>query len=165
MATPAPIPWNVSVLQLDPSSGQPLPTFGLSKDFGNWLQTSIVAGVANAPSLYPAVSLTNQSASIGVTPIPLPSLATGLFRITWYLRKTTADGVSSSIQLTISWTESSQALSISGAALATDAVTAVQSNSIMVLTDAASPISYSTTYASNTPATMKYRLTVLVEAV
>lgn len=165
MANPAPFPFTVPVVQLDPQSGHPLPGWTMSKDLAIYLQTSVIQSIANAPQFYPAVSLTGQSAAIGTTPIPLPSLASGAYRLTWYLRKTTADGVSSSIQVTIGWTESAQPLSLSGAALATDAVTAVQSNSITVLIDAASPISYSTTYASNTPGAMKYRLFILVESV
>jgi hypothetical protein len=162
--TAAPVPWNTAVIQLDPQ-GKPLPGFTMSKDFGNWFFSSVVAPAANTPQFYPSVNLTAQNAAIGTTPIPLPALANGAYRISWYLRKTTADGTSSSVQLTISWTEGAVALSLSGAALATDAVTAVQSNSITILIDAATPISYSTTYASNTPGTMKYRLFILVESV
>lgn len=164
MSNPAPIPWYVSVLQLDPD-GKPLPGYALGKDFGNWLQTSIVNTVANAPSFFPSVSLTSQNASIGTTPIPLPSLATGLYRVTTYARITTVDAVSSSLTVTISWTEGAVALSLSGAAMTGNTTTTVQSNTATIQIDASSPISYSTTYASNTPGSMKYKLIVLVEAV
>lgn len=161
----APIPRNVPVIELDPRTGEPLPGYGMGKDFGNWFQSSVVAPVANAPQLLPAVNLKNQSTSLSTTPIPLPSLATGAYRITYYTRKTTADGVSSSLTITLSWTESGQALTVSGSALTTDAATAVQTGTLLILSDAASPISYSTAYVSNTPGTMKYRLFILVETV
>ncbi len=165
MGAVAPVPWQVPIIQLDPQTRKPLPDFTMGKDFGNWLFTSVVQQIANAPQVYPAVSLSTQSAAIGTTPIPLPSLATGAYRITWYLEKTVADGVSSSVQVTISWTHNTKSLSLSGAALTTDTTLAVQSNSITVLIDAASPISYSTAYASNTPGLMKYQLYILVESV
>ena len=165
MGNVAPVPWSVPVIQLDPQTSKPIPGFTMGKDFGNWLFTSVVQQIANAPQIYPAVSLTAQNAAIGTTPIPLPSLASGAFRITWYLEKTTADGVSSSVQVTINWTHNTKSLSLSGAALTTDTTLAVQSNSITVLIDAASPISYTTTYASNTPGTMKYQIYLLVETV
>lgn len=162
---PAPFPFTVPVIQLDPQSGKPLPGWTMSKDLAIYFQTSVVSPIANAPQFYPAVSLTNQNAAIALTPIPLPSLTTGAYRITWYLEKTTADGVSSSVTLTITWTHNTKTLSLSGAALTLDSTTAVQSNSIMVLIDAASPISYSTAYASNTPGLMKHLLYILIETV
>lgn len=165
MGNVAPVPWQTPVIQLDPQTLKPIPGFTMGKDFGNWLFTSVVQQIANAPQIYPAVSLTAQSAAIGTTPIPLPSLASGAYRITWYLEKTVADGVSSSVQVTINWTHNTKSLSLSGAALTTDTTLAVQSNSITVLIDAASPISYTTAYASNTPAKMTYQLFVLVETV
>lgn len=160
---PAPIPWDVSVIQLDPK-GKPQPNFPLSKDFGNWLQTSIVQGVANAPSTFPSVALTGQHASILTTPMPLPSLATGLYRVSYYAAITTADGVSSSLTVTLTWTESTLSKSVSGTAITGNTTTTVQSGTALLVLDAASPISYSTVYASNTPATMQYRLTILLEA-
>lgn len=165
MSTPAPIPWNVSVLQTDPNTGSLLPGFGLSKDFGNWLQTSIVAGVANAPSLYPVVSLTGQNASIASTPIPLPALATGFYRLSYYAEITTADAVSSSLQLTATFTHNSKTLTFSGTAMTGNTTTTIQTNVWTFLIDAASSISYATTYASNTPGSMKYALQILIEAV
>ncbi len=162
MNNPAPIPWNVPVLQLD-LKGQPLPSWGLSKEFGNWLQTSVVASVAATAQFFTPVNLINQSATIATTPIPLPALAAGAYRIQYYVRKTTADGVSSSLTVTFSWTEGGQALSLSGAALTTDAVTAVQTGISPILIDASTPISYAVAYASNTPGQMKFRLYLLLE--
>lgn len=165
MATPAPVPWNTPIVQLDPQTFKPLPGFTMSKDFGNWFFASLVQPIANAPQFYPTVALTGQSASIGTTPIPLPSLATGLYRLTYYARITTADAVSSSLTVTLTWTDGGVSPSFSGAAMTGNTTTTAQSGSAMVQIDAASPISYSTTYASNTPAAMQYRLTILVEAV
>lgn len=137
----------------------------MSKDFGNWLFPSVVQPIANAPQFFPAVNLpATQSASIGTTPIPLPALAAGFYRVSYYARITTVDPVSSSLTITISWTESAQALSLSGVAMTGNLVTTVQTGTMLLIIDPSSPISYATTYASNTPGTMKYRLALLVEA-
>lgn len=165
MANPAPFPFTVPVVQLDPQSGKPLPGWAMSKDLAIYLQASVIQAIASAPQFYPAVSLTNQSASIGTTPMPLPSLATGLYRLTTYARITTADAVSSSLTITVSWTDGAIACSLSGAAMTGNTTATVQSNTATVQIDAATPISYATTYASNTPGSMKYKLIVLVEAV
>lgn len=161
----APLPWTGAIVQLDPQSGKPLPGYMMAKDFGIWLNASVLQPVASSPQFFPAVNLTAQSSSLTTTPVPLPTLATGAYRISYYTRKTTADGVSSSLTITFSWTEGGQALSLSGSALTNDAVTAVQSGTLLILSDASSPISYSVAYGSNTPGAMKFRLYILVETV
>ena len=165
MANPAPFPFTVPVVQLDPQSGKPLPGWAMSKDLAIYFQTSVIQAIGNAPQFYPAVSLTAQNASLGTTPIPLPSLATGLYRLTYYARITTVDAVNSSLTVTLSWTDGAVACSLSGAAMTGNTTATVQSSTAMIQIDAASPISYATTYASNTPGAMKYKLLILVEAV
>src|SRR5215813_4997807 len=160
----APIPWNVAVIQLDPESGRPLPGYGLSREFGNWFQTSIVAPVSSATRSLSPVRLTNQSASIATTPIPTATLPAGLYRVSYYAAITTADAVSSSLTVTLSWTESANTKSLSGAAITGNTNTTVQSSTALIEIDG-SPVSYSTSYASNTPEQMKYRLSVLLETI
>ena len=81
----------------------------------------------------------------------------GNYEVGYYIRKTVADGVSSSLTVTIGWTENGQALTRVFTALATDAVTANQSAVIPILADASSNITIAIAYASNTPNTMAYR--------
>lgn len=111
--------------------------------------------------------LTGQHAAISTTGIPLPGpLANGEYRVTSYLRVTAADGVSSSVQLTIGWTESGVTLTaLAGAALTGDSITTVQGGTVPLVIDQNTAITYSTTYASNTPGQMQYKLTLLVESV
>ena len=165
MASIAPIPWYVPVLQLDPKTHQPLPTYGLSKEWGNWLQTSLVAGVATAPTVYAPVILANQSASIGSTPMPLPTLGTGFYRLSYYAEITTADAVSSSLQITVAFTHNTKALQLQGLAITGNTTTSIQTNVWTFQIDGASPVSYSTVYASNTAGQMKYSLALVLEAV
>jgi LDH2 family malate/lactate/ureidoglycolate dehydrogenase len=90
--------------------------------------------------------------------------AAGLYRISWYLRKTVADGVSSSLTVTLGWTESALALTEAAPALATDTVTAQQSGSKLVYADESTDLTIAVAYASNTPGAMKWRLDASVEA-
>ncbi len=103
-----------------------------------------------------------QTAAI-VTTAAFTTKAAAAYRISYYLRKTVADGVASSATVTLGWTETGVALTLVGSALATDTVLAVQSGSAVVWADAASDLTYAVAYTSNTPAKMTYRLDVTVE--
>lgn len=108
------------------------------------------------------VALTGQTAAI-VTTAAFTTLAAGSYEISYYLRKTVADGVNSSATVTVGWTESGIALSESAAALVTDTTSAQQSGIKTVDCDAATDITYAVAYASNTPAKMTFRITVIVK--
>jgi len=85
------------------------------------------------------------------------------YRISYYMRKTVADGVSSRLTVTVGWTESGIALSEPAADLNTDTVLAQQSGSKTIWADAATDITFAVGYASNTPNKMTYRINVVVE--
>jgi len=136
----------------------------LSSDYYQYLFALQGRAESASSLLSTPVELTNQSATIATTAIPLPALTAGLYVMRYYARITVADGVSSSLTVTLGWTESAQALTFSGAAMTGDTVTTVQSNTIMVQVDANTSLRYSTVYASNTPAKMRYRLSVTVES-
>lgn len=122
--------------------------------------------IEQAPySPFAPTRLTDQNASIGATPLAQAALPAGLYRVSWYARVTTAAGVSSSLTVTIGWTEGSVALSLSGAALTGNLVTSVQSGMVFLLIDDGSPITYATTYASNAAGAMKYTLVLNLERV
>jgi len=107
---------------------------------------------------------TTQNAAIATTPL-LTTTAAGLYRVTWYLRITQAAGVSSSVTVTIAWTESAVALSYSGAAVTGNTTTTTQSDTKLIRADGATPITYATAYASNPASVMTYRLDLIVERV
>lgn len=124
-----------------------------------WEQLRGMVGIVATKA---SIALTNQSAAIG-TSSAYVTTAAGLYRVSWYFRKTTIDGVSSSLTFTLGWTDHVQPLTESGAAVATDAVTAQQSGSKLVYADANSDLTYAMSYSSNTPAAMRYELYVSVE--
>jgi hypothetical protein len=130
----------------------------------DWV-TALVEDVDASPVRFSPVQLTTQGASIGTTALPLGTLAEGLYRVTTYARITRAATTSSSLTVTISWTESAVALSLSGSAMTGNTTGTVQSTSYLVRIDQATPISYATTYASVGGTSMQYRLDVVVEQV
>lgn len=106
--------------------------------------------------------LTNQAAAIVTTRAYLVQTP-GIYRIAYYVRKTVADGVSSSLTVTLGWTDHGVPLTEAGAALAADLVTAQQSGSKLVYADGNSDLTFAVAYASNTPGTMRFQLEVSVE--
>ena len=119
---------------------------------------------ASAQAVATVSTSTTQNAAIGTTAL-LTTTAAGLYRVTWYLRITQAAGVSSSVTVTIAWTESAVALAYSGTAVTGNTTTTTQSDTKLVRADGATPITYSTAYASNPVGVMNYRLDLVVERV
>lgn len=111
------------------------------------------------------VQLATQTASIGATPLTTTPLSAGLYRVSWYARVTKSGGVSSSLTVTLGWTEGGVSLTLSGAAITGNLVTSVQSGIAFLLLDDGAPITYATTYASNPANDMEYELVVNVERV
>jgi hypothetical protein len=121
--------------------------------------------VNDAPSRIQTVSLVNQSASIGATSIPSTTLTAGLYRVTWYLRISTAAGTSSSVTVTLGWTDDTVTMSLSGAAVTGNTTTTSQTQTSLLAVDNASPVTYATVYSSAGAPTMQYALDITLEAV
>lgn len=101
--------------------------------------------------------------ALGTTSVYTTS-ATGLYRVSWYLRKTRADGVASSATLTLGWVDrDAQPLTFVAPALTLDSVTAVQSGVILCRALQSSDITAAVAYSSTTAGQMRYDLEVRVE--
>lgn len=109
-----------------------------------------------------AQSVTGQNASLPTTTL-YTTLSPGLYRITTYARKTTADGVSSSLIVTLGWTENGVPVTLNLPTLAVDSTTIAQGISTPIQVDSGINLSVATTYASNTPGNMLYDLYTSVE--
>lgn len=101
------------------------------------------------------ISDSGLTAALATTTIRTTTLQAD-YEASYYIRKTTADGVSSSLTVTLGWTENGAALTRVFAALTTDTTAANQSAVIPILADANTDITIAIAYASNTPATMAY---------
>lgn len=136
-----------------------------SKTFIDWV-TSLVLDIDAAPArLNTPYTVTNQTASIGATALPTESLSSGLYSVTFYARITTAAAVSSSLTVTLLWTENGDALSTSFPAITGNTTLTADSGTFLMSIDAASPLSFSTTYASVGVPVMAYSLSLVAQQV
>ena len=101
------------------------------------------------------ISGSGQTAALATTAIFTTTLQAD-YHVGYYIRKTTADGVSSSLTVTLGWTANGVAQTRVFAALTTDTTGANQSAVIPILADALTDITIAIAYASNTPAAMAY---------
>lgn len=136
-----------------------------TREWRNYLLT--LQNTASAtPQILLELPLTAQHASIVTTPMTLPAVSAGFYRISIYQTITTADPVSSSLVTTIGWTDGGVAKTFVTTGLtAASAYTTAANDSIvrMIHIDNASPITYATTYSSNTADLMQYALGIVVE--
>ena len=141
-----------------------LPKLQIGHEWLRWL-SDLVVTVDRAPTRAAStVRKTAQMASIGVTPLPLATIPPGLYRVSYRCRVTTPAGVSSSLSVTITWTEGAVVQTETSAALTGNATTTHGVGTVVLRSDANTPISYSTTYASNPGAAMVYDLDLVIEA-
>ncbi len=126
-----------------------------------WVQFFLALREAVAPEA--SISLTAQAAAIApVVFVGVP--VSSLYRISAYVRVTTPASVSSSVQVTVGWTDGGVAQSTSTAALTGNLTTTQASLSLLVNADAGSSLTYSVAYSSVGTA-MVYALSVVAEAV
>jgi hypothetical protein len=127
--------------------------------------TRLITVVENNPTRVSYVEERDQSASIAPTDFSGGVLPAGLYRVTYYLRIIQAATTSSSIQATLAFTDRGTALSVSGGALTTNTVTTWEGFSRTVRVDNATPLTYSTTYASIGATPMLYDIAAFIEEV
>jgi hypothetical protein len=152
-----PIPWKVPIAE----------TFGAlltgRANWGAWFLALHNAVDAAAQRTGHALGLTTQAASLAATTlVPVP--ATGLYRITYYARITRAATTSSSLTVTVRWTDGGIAVARSGAAITGNTTATVQADSLLVQADQGTLLTIETTYASVGATTMQYALSARVEA-
>lgn len=109
------------------------------------------------------IDLDSQDTSIGTTPIPLPSLSAGLYRVSVYARITQAATVSSSLQVSILFTDTGSSAIANTASQTGNTTASVISQDLPIHVDQATPISYATTRNSVGATPMKFSLRIAVE--
>lgn len=136
---------------------------GSITDFFRLRWQALIDGFLFSPSVA-AVTFNGKTAAI-ITVSVYTTRAAGLYRVSYFIRKTIADGVSSSLTVTLSWIEGGLGQSITFAALALDTVFAEQDAIKTIRADSGTDINYAVAYASNTPAKMTYEGDVIVEQI
>lgn len=136
----------------------------MTKGWQDWVQ-AFLARLNATQRLIKTTSFDTKSASIGTTPLPLPALGQGTYRVSIELWVTTPATVNSSVSVTIGATEGAANTTQTTAALTSNDVTKPLSATIVLNIDDNSPISYATTYASAGATAMVYRGKITVEQV
>jgi hypothetical protein len=122
-----------------------------------WAQTGATAAFSTVAAGQTAALPTT---AVFTTPTP------GVYRVTWFVRKTRADGAASSLTVTIGGVDlDGQPLTYSGAALTLDTTTAWQSDTKLLRCRAPSDLTVAVAYSSTTAGQMRYDLEVRVEQV
>lgn len=153
---PLPIPYGDRLVVTDGMVSEP---------WERWLTTQAQA-LSQAPNrLVPLVPLTDKNASIGTTNFTPGFVPAGVYWLTYYTRITTVAAVNSSLTVTLGWTDHGTAQTFSGAAIVGNTINDWQSDTKLVYVDSLTPVTYSTTYASNAAGEMKYQLYVALLSV
>ena len=128
---------------------------GLPTTFLRQLWNVLREAMTQSPTESNAQIASGLTAALATTTLFTPAKA-GFYRVTVYVEKTVAGGVTSSLTPTIGWTRNGSALTWDGAALTTDAVGANQSYTHTVYADADVAITVAVAYASDVAATMTW---------
>lgn len=136
----------------------------LSGDWTRWLQLFWARVSSSIQQVGTPKALTGQSASIATT-TALTVTQNGLYRLSWYLRITTVDAVSSSAQLIVTWREGGVTLTKTFPALTGNTTSTYDGAVWPFAADSGTLITYAVTYASNTPLQMRYRLSLVMEQI
>lgn len=147
-STVAPIPARTAITQ----EGNPITEFFRLR----WEEVRTAFGLLQTVA-NPATSSV-QSASLSATTIyTIPSGQGGKYLVMWGMQRTVVDGVASSLQATITWTQNGITKSHVGRLMNTDSLAADPTDSpIMIDADASSNIQIAIAYTSTTPGTMQY---------
>jgi hypothetical protein len=132
----------------------------ISKVWGTWLRSLIDRAQVAAFAIV-RQTFASQSASLPLQ--SLVPLASGLYRVSYRFRLTTAGGVSSSFQVLFTTTEGGVLCTVGDAAYTGNVTNIPQSGSFIVSVDPSTPLQVFTIYASTGAPAMVCDLIVLVE--
>ena len=165
MSNLSPIPRESPVLGLIPDGkGGSKSSPYISETWDNWFLEQTGRINASAEGIGTVSLPGTQNASIGATPVPMPSLPAALYRVSVYARITQPGTISSSLTISIQSTDGAVLITQSGTAMTGNTTATVQSLTFLCLCDPATAIAYSTTYASAGATAMTYLLQIRVEA-
>lgn len=130
--------------------------------FRQWL-LALTARIATSGHLSTPATVSGGTGSIGVTPIGV-AVSAGVYRLSYYTRITRAATTSSSVTVTISWTDGGVACSKSFTAVTGNTTATTGSETYLVRADGGTNISYAVTYASVGGTSMIFDAIVEMEA-
>ena len=119
--------------------------------------------VEDGPEQLGTVSLSAQSADIAATPVPMPDLTAGMYRVSYYVRVTRAGSVSGEIQIQIGWTDGTIALTSAGTNLTANTTSTFEQRTLFLAVAANVSITYEAIYNDGGGTAMQYKLEIVVE--
>lgn len=133
----------------------------LSSVWDRWF-ARLEAWWASVPGVVGTVSLTTQGAAITATAVPFTPTG-GLYRVSTYIRLTRAATTSSSLTVTMAWTDGGVACSWAGTALTGNTTATLEGACRPIRCDAGTSITYAVAYASVGATSAQFALDVRVE--
>lgn len=130
--------------------------------FLQWL-LSLTGRIQASPNLQSPATIAASSSAVGITPLAA-SISGGSYRLTYYARIITPASVSSSLTVTIGWTDGGIAQSFSFPAITGNTTTTTDSQTRVVRADQATSLTYAIGYASVGGTAMQYDLVIGREA-
>jgi hypothetical protein len=159
MSTLAAPPIQTSLVEV--ANERPPKQYLVTRVWNQWL-LSLTTRLAQAANILKVTRVTAQTASIAATAFST-TIGAGLYRVTWFAHVVQAATTSSSLTVTMGFTDGGIACSQTGPAMTGNTVFTTQSGTLMVRCDQATPLTYATTYASTGATPMKYNLDLVVE--
>ena len=117
------------------------------------------------PRVLATVALTAQDASITATDMTDGTLSAGVYRVQYYARITRAATTSSSLTVSLSWTDGGVSPTFTGVAITGNTTLSFESRTQFIRIQANSPITFATTYASVGATSMQYSLYIKLEEI
>lgn len=127
-----------------------------------WLRT-LWNALNRTPQVLVSQTWTAQAVRIATTTV-LVAPVTGLYRLSYVVRVTQAATTSSSLQVTLGWTDGGQALTMLGESLIGNTVTTSETLSVLVRADAKTALTVAASYSSGGTTPMQFGLSVVAEA-
>lgn len=124
----------------------------------------VIAALEVAPGQVAIVDLADQAAAIGATAIGSPTLAAGLYRVTFRLIVTRAAGTSSDVELKLRSTDRGGGVAQTIGALSLNSTTEQISGVRLMAADNGTSVTYEVRYVSVGAPTMQYALDIQMEA-
>lgn len=132
-------------------------------DWIRWFN-SVQSAISSSYGVLRQASLTDQSASISATSLPVSTLTDGMYRLNYYARITRAATTSSSLTITIQWTHLGVVCTFATSALTGNTTTSYTQGTVAFRADLGTNVTYATTYASSGATSMQYSLAITLES-
>lgn len=152
----------VSPETVDRNTGRKVRSPYFSQEIVDWLIEQ-QQRTDDTPEQLATVSLSAQGADIAATPVPMPDLTAGLYRVSYFVRVTRAATTSSEIQIVIGWTDGSVALTSAGTNLTGNTTSTFEQRTLLLAIDANAAITYEAIYTSVGATAMLFKLEIVVE--